>query len=86
MLRLIPLQDAALFKKPLAGGLLEIAKDWDFILDSPRLLSDWNLLLALPQGNPLIITAEYARSSGDDVVQTVLRARGPHWKTEGIVL
>jgi len=79
--------DAQLSSHPLAPSLLEVVGTWDFILiDSPNILGDWGLALALPFGSPLIVTAEYKTSTSDDVLAIVRRAQGPKWEVLGVVL
>jgi len=76
-----------LSRRLLATALLEQMNDWDYILiDAPNILSDWNLMLALPETSPLIIVAEYGKSTADDVLQTLSHARGPRWNIAGTVM
>jgi len=76
-----------LSRRLLASALLEQLDHWDFILiDAPNILTDWNLMLALPEASPLIVVAEYGRSTGEDVLQTLSHARGPRWNIEGTVM
>lgn len=76
-----------LSRRLLATALLEQMNEWDYILiDAPNILSDWNLMLALPETSPLIIVAEYGKSTADDVLQTLSHARGPRWSIAGTVM
>ncbi|MFQ3671002.1 MAG: hypothetical protein SNJ84_06055, partial [Verrucomicrobiia bacterium] len=60
-----------LSRHPFAPELLTIAKDWDFILvDAPPMLKEWNLLLALPPGQNLIIATHFKETKLHDL-QTI---------------
>jgi capsular polysaccharide biosynthesis protein/Mrp family chromosome partitioning ATPase len=79
--------DLQLSSHPLAPALLELVGVWDFILiDSPNITGDWGLMLALPFGSPLVITAEYSSSTSDHIVAVSRRAQGPKWELLGVVL
>jgi len=79
--------DDLLSRRPLITIMPELAAHWDFILiDSPAILSDWSLTLALPPGSPLIITAVYLRTRTNTLRQTLAHTRGPRWKVNGVVL
>lgn len=83
----VPDLDDLLSRRPLAPALPDLAARWDFILiDAPSILSDWGLMLTLPPGSPLIITAEYGRTRTDGLLQTTAHTRGPRWKVAGVVL
>ncbi|MEI6492967.1 MAG: hypothetical protein WCO94_10500 [Verrucomicrobiota bacterium] len=76
-----------LSRRPLAAEWAAISADWDFVLiDSPCLLADWSLNLALPAGSPLILTADFRRTKLDMLRQACSHARGPRWEVEGVVL
>ncbi len=79
--------DDLLLRRSLAAALLDLVGRWDFILiDCPAVLYDWNAMLALPSGSPLVITADYKTTTADDVVHTARHARGPKWDVLGVVL
>jgi uncharacterized protein involved in exopolysaccharide biosynthesis/Mrp family chromosome partitioning ATPase len=79
--------DDLLARRPPASELPDLLEDWDFVLVvSPSIRLDWTLMLTLPPGSPLVITANYHRATAQDVVQTVQRARNSHWPVEGVVL
>lgn len=76
-----------LSRRSLATALTELSGQWDFILiDSPSILADWSLMLTLPPGAPLIVVADWKKTSIDAVTQTLGRARGPRWDVQGVVL
>ena len=79
--------DDLLLRRSLAAALLDLLGRWDFILiDCPAVLYDWNAMLALPSGSPLVITADYNTTNADDVLHTARHARGPKWDVLGVVL
>ncbi len=79
--------DDQLAGRPLAKELAALQEDWDFILiASPSIRFDWTLMLALPSGSPVVIAADYRKSTVPDLEATVQRARGSHWSVEGVVL
>ncbi|HEY5793017.1 MAG TPA: hypothetical protein VIS74_06950, partial [Chthoniobacterales bacterium] len=76
-----------LSRRLLTHALIELLDEWDFILiDAPNILTDWNLMLALPEHSPLLVIAEYGRTTADNALQTLAHARGPRWDVEGIIL
>lgn len=82
-----PDYDELLSRRPLGAALIELLSDWDYILiDSPSILSDWNLMLALPSGRPLVLTADYSKSTADDIIRSARHASGPRWDVEGVVI
>lgn len=79
--------EGALGTRPLADELVALQSAWDFILlDGPCILSDWGLLLSLPGGAPLFLTAEYNQSHVTDIVRTLYHTQGPQWKVPGLFL
>lgn len=79
--------DDLLSRRSFPNELAKLLDSWDFILiDSPCILTDWNLLLSLPAHSPLIITANYKVTTATNVNRCASHARRPQWDLWGVVL
>ena len=79
--------DNLLGRRPLSMELPALLSEWDFILvASPAIRADWSMMLTLPPGRPIIVTADYRDARVGDVTATVQRARNTHWTVEGLIL
>lgn len=74
-------------RRPLARVLPQFENSWDFILiDAPAIASCWDLMLTLPAGGTLIVTASRGRTRARQVVQTATFARDQNWTVAGVAL
>ncbi len=79
--------DNLLGRRPLSMELPALLSEWDFILiASPAIRADWSMMLTLPPGSPIIVTADYRDARVGDVNATVQRAHNTRWTVEGLVL
>ncbi len=79
--------DHLLGRRPISMELPALLNEWDFILiASPAIRADWSMMLTLPPGSPIIVTADYRDARVGDVTASVQRARNTRWTVEGIVL
>ena len=79
--------DNLLGRRPLSMELPALLSAWDFILiASPAIRADWSMMLTLPPGSPIIVTADYRDAHVGDVNATVQRAHNTRWTVEGLVL
>ncbi len=75
-----------LAQRPFHAEWDTLASHWDLILiDAPYILACWNYC-SLPEGVPLIITADFKKSKMTILGQICAHARGPKWAVEGVVL
>lgn len=74
-------------RRPLVPALLELRRDWDFIIVAgPPLIEVWHLLHAVPPQSPLIIVAEYLKSKVEDVQRSADLARRSRLSVYGVVV
>jgi len=79
--------DDLLASHPLLRAMPELMKNWDYILiDSPSITADWNLTMTLPSDSPLIIGANYGKTTSEVLTETVRRAKSHDWPLLGVVL
>lgn len=79
--------DDLLSRKPLLGAMPALLEKWDFILvDSPPILADWSMLLTLPQGSPVILTARHRRATIEEFLACSDRVVNEGWRVKGAVL
>jgi uncharacterized protein involved in exopolysaccharide biosynthesis/Mrp family chromosome partitioning ATPase len=76
-----------LLRRPLAKVLPRLGDTWDFIfIDAPAISSSWELMLSLPAGNPVVITANRRRTRAGQVSDTATIAQNQSWKVAGVAL
>lgn len=76
-----------LARRPLIKVLPQLQNSWDFILvDSPFIVTSWDLALALPAGSLVVITAVRGWTRGPRVVQIRQHAESQQWKAVGVAL
>lgn len=76
-----------LLRRPLAKILPRFGDTWDFIfIDAPAISTSWELMLSLPQGNPVVITANRRRTRASQVSDTATIAQNQSWNVAGVAL
>lgn len=85
--RMPPPTPDLLLRRPLAKILPRFGDMWDFIfIDAPAISSSWELMLSLPQGNPVVITANRRRTRAGHVSDTATIAQNQSWNVAGVAL
>jgi uncharacterized protein involved in exopolysaccharide biosynthesis/Mrp family chromosome partitioning ATPase len=76
-----------LLRRPLAKILPRFGETWDFIfIDAPAISTSWELMLSLPPGNPVVITADRRRTRASQVSDTAIIAQNQSWNVAGVAL
>lgn len=76
-----------LLRRPLAKALPRLEEMWDFILiDAPPISKSWELMLTLPAGRPVVITAKKSRTRASQVSHTASLAQNQSWNVAGVAL
>lgn len=76
-----------LLRRPLAKVLPRLEETWDFILiDAPPISKSWELMLTLPAGRPVVITARKSRTRASHVSHTASLAQNQSWNVAGVAL
>ena len=76
-----------LLRRPLAKILPRFGDMWDFIfIDAPAISSSWDLMLSLPPGNPVVITANRRGTRASQVSDTAIIAQSQSWNVAGVAL
>ena len=76
-----------MLRRPLAKVLPDLRKAWDFIfIDAPPISCSWELMLTLPAGNPVVITARRGRTRASHVSLTASLAQSHAWNVAGVAL
>lgn len=79
--------DDLLASHPLLRAMPELLKNWDYILiDAPAITADWSLTMTLPSDSPMIIGANYGKTTIEVLTETVRRAKSHDWPLLGVVL
>lgn len=74
-------------RRPLLQHLEPLLENWDHVLlDAPPLLADWTLTLALPARHALILTADYGKTSFEDLQKAGRTSASHDWDVLGVVL
>jgi Mrp family chromosome partitioning ATPase len=76
-----------LLRRPLAKILPRFGDMWDYIfIDAPAISTSWELMLSLPPGNPVVITADRRRTRASQVSDTASIAQNQSWNVAGVAL
>jgi uncharacterized protein involved in exopolysaccharide biosynthesis/Mrp family chromosome partitioning ATPase len=76
-----------LLRRPLAKILPRFGDMWDFIfIDAPAISTSWELMLSLPPGNPVVITATRRHTRARHVSDTAVIAQNQSWNVAGVAL
>lgn len=76
-----------LLRRPLAKILPRFGDMWDFVfIDAPSITASWELMLSLPPGSPVVITANRRRTRASQVSDTATIAQNQAWNVAGVAL
>ena len=79
--------DDLISRRPLLNEIAALLSDWDFILiDAPDILTDWSLSLVLPPHHSLILSADYGKTTFEELRRTAAKSTENGWHTTGVVL